>query len=259
MFRRRVLLAGAVCALAAAAGCRGGREPAPLRVSAAVSVSDALARAADAFGRTTGRRVAVSAAASNILAQQLIEGARADLFISADERQMQRVVDAGLVEGPVVPLWRNQLVVIVPSGTAVDGSMPAALASPGVRRIAIGDPAGVPAGVYARDWLMRVDLWREIEERIVPSASVRAALAAVAAGNADAGIVYRTDAMGHAGVSTVYEVSGAGAPAIVYPAAVLASASDPEMARRLLAFLRDDEQARDVFARAGFILPDPAP
>src|SRR5690606_21072346 len=119
--------------------------------------------------------------------------------------------------------------------------------------------AGVPAGVYARDWLMRVDLWREIENRIVPSASVRAALAAVASANADAGIVYRTDAMGHAGVSTVYEVTGDVAPAIVYPAAVPANASDPELARRLLGFLRDDEQARGVFARAGFILPDPAP
>ncbi|HEX7084957.1 MAG TPA: molybdate ABC transporter substrate-binding protein [Vicinamibacterales bacterium] len=228
-------------------------------MSAAVSLTDALAQAAEAFEQATGRRVAVSAAASNILAQQLIEGARADLFISADERQMQRVVDAGLVDGPAVPLWRNQLVVIMPAGTAVEGPMPAALASPGVRRIAIGDPAGVPAGVYARDWLMRVNLWREIEDRIVPSASVRAALAAVASGNADAGIVYRTDAMIQAGVTTVYEVTGDDAPAIVYPAAVPASASDPETARRLLAFLRDDERARDAFARAGFILPDPAP
>ena len=239
-----------------ALSCGPERGPGPIRVAAAVSLTGALDEAVAPFEARTGRRVDVSTAASNTLAQQLIEGARADLFISADERQMRRVAQAGLVDGAAVPLWGNRLVIVVPAGTTLRESPLRALAGPGVRHLAIGDPAGVPAGVYAREWLMHVGLWRELEDRIVPAASVRAALAAVASGNAEAGIVYATDALGHPGVSVVYEIAGDAAPRIVYPAAVLTRARHPGAARELLIYLKDDAHARAVFARAGFVLPD---
>jgi molybdate transport system substrate-binding protein len=248
------VIAGASCLLALSCGRAAGPEP--IRVAAAISLSGPLEEAVAPFEARTGRRVAVSTAASNTLAQQLIEGARADLFISADERQMRRVAGAGLVDGPVVPLLGNRLVVIVPAGTSLGRPMPGALIGADVRHLAIGDPAGVPAGVYARKWLTRERLWRELEGRIVPAGSVRAALAAVASGNAEAGIVYATDALGHAGVTIAYEIAGESAPRIVYPAAVLTRAGSPGAARKLLIYLKDDAHARAVFARAGFVLPD---
>ena len=111
-----------------------------------------------------------------------------------------------------MPLLTNQLVVVTPAGRPIAGTMPSALAAEAVKRIAMGDPQGVPAGVYAKTWLERADLWRQVEPKVVPSNSVRAALAAVESANADAGIVYKTDAKGHSGVTVAYEVPFADAP-----------------------------------------------
>ena len=134
---------------------------------------------------------------------------------------------------------------------------PESLADNAVKRVAIGDPQGVPAGVYAKAWLEHVGLWRRIEPKIVPSANVRAALAAVEAGNANAGIVYRTDAGGDAKVTVAYEVPIADAPAILYPGAVLKHAAHPEAARKFITFLQS-ASSREAFTASGFLAPDTA-
>ena len=248
-------LATAACGVLFTAGCGSGRAGDSLRVSAAVSLTESLEAAAAAFERTTGRRVVLNFGASNVLAQQVVEGARIDLFISADDPQMARVVAQGLAATPIVPLWGNRLVVVTPAGAPVPSPMPEALADPRVERIAIGDPAGVPAGVYARQWLEAIGLWQEIERKIVPSGSVRAALAAVAAGNAEAGVVYATDVGKRSGVAVAHEVTGEAAPRIVYSAVILTSSSQPRLAHELLVFLRDSEEARQAVMRAGVSLP----
>jgi|SRR5262245_22525591 len=230
----------------------------PLRVSAAVSLTDALTSVARRWENAGNLRVELNFAASNILARQIIEGAPVDVFISADEAQMNRLVESGVAaKTDVTPLLTNQLVVVTPTGRPLNGALPSALAGDAVKRIAIGDPQGVPAGVYAKAWLERVDLWRQVEPKIVPSNSVRAALAAVDSANADAGIVYKTDAKGHAGVTVAYDVPLADAPAIVYPVAVIAKSSHADLARRFVAYLQT-APARSVFADAGFIAQDAA-
>ncbi len=145
----------------------------------------------------------------------------------------------------------------MPTGRALPGPPPDSLADNAVKRVAIGDPQGVPAGVYAKTWLERVGLWRRIEPKIVPSASVRAALVAVEAANADAGIVYRTDATADAKVTVAYEVPIADAPPILYPGAVLKHAAHPEAARKFVAFLQS-AASRETFAASGFLAPDTA-
>jgi len=181
-----------------------------------------------------------------------------DVFISADEAQMKLTVDAGAVaKADVVPLLTNQLGVVVPSGRPAPGAMPAALASEAIKRVAIGDPQGVPAGVYAKAWLERAALWRQVEPKVVPLNSVRAALAAVEAANADAGIVYKTDAKGRAAVTVAYEVPLADAPAIVYPVSVIAKSAHSDLARLFVAYLQTTP-ARTVFADAGFVAHDTA-
>ena len=171
---------------------------------------------------------------------------------------MNRLVESGAAAtADVVPLLTNQLVVVTPAGRPVSGTLPSALANDAVKRIAIGDPQGVPAGVYAKAWLERANLWRQVEPKVVPSNSVRAALAAVDSANADAGIVYKTDAKGHAGVTVAYEVPFADAPAIVYPVAALSKSTHADLARRFVAYLQTTP-ARTVFADAGFVAHDTA-
>jgi molybdate transport system substrate-binding protein len=230
----------------------------PLRVSAAVSLTDALTPVARKWEAAGNVQVELNFAASNVLARQILEGAPVDVFISADEAQMNRLVEAGAAgRADVMPLLTNQLVVVTPVGRPVSGTLPSALADDAVKRIAIGDPQGVPAGVYAKAWLESAGLWRQVEPKIVPSNSVRAALAAVDSANADAGIVYRTDAKGHAGVTIAYEVPLADAPPIVYPVGVIAKSPHPDLARKFVAYIQTTP-ARTVFADAGFVVHDTA-
>ena len=243
--------------------CSGTQPPAapagPLRVSAAASLTDVLTTADAAWEKTGGMHVEPNFAASNVLARQIVEGAPVDVFISADNAQMERVAQAGAVDAnDRLPLLSNQLVVVVPTGRALTGPAPGSLADPSVKRLALGDPQGVPAGVYAQAWLERAGLWKQVAPKVVPAASVRAALAAVESGNADAGVVYRTDARGRAGVQIALEVPLSDAPPIVYPAAALKRSARLESARRYLQFLRS-EQGRRIFTDAAFLLPEAAP
>jgi molybdate transport system substrate-binding protein len=235
------------------AACRAERPP--LHVAAAVSLTESLTAAVRQWERETGETVALNFAASNVLSRQIEEGAPTALFVSADTQQMERLVVRHLVEAAeVVPLVTNQLVVITPSDRPLHAPPPGGLADPSVTRIALGDPAAVPAGVYARQWLERIDLWPLVSARVVPTGSVRAALAAIEAGNADAAIVYRTDAIGRERVRIAYEVDPAHGPRVVYPAAVVTANAQSARAKALLTWLQTAE-ARRVFVEAGFGVP----
>ena len=228
-------------------------------MSAAVSLTEPLERAADDFGRDTGTAVELNLAGSSILAAQILAGAPVDLFISADERQMERVAAESLVDAETrVVVLSNRLAVVTPAGEGAAPGNAAGLQAEAFRRIAIGDPAGVPAGVYARRYLASLGLWDALAPRTVPTRSVRAALAVVEAGDADAGIVYRTDARSSDEVAVAFEVPEDEGPAIAYPAAVLADAPNRAGAARFLDYLQG-ESARDVFRQAGFIVPDRLP
>ena len=242
------------------AACRpAGDTGRPLLVSAAASLTGVLETLAAAYERDTGTAVELNPAASSALAAQIIAGAPVDLFISADLFQMDRVATEGLIRTETrVDLLSNQLVVVAPAGARVTVTAPAALLQPAFGRIAIGDPAAVPAGVYARTYLESVGVWEAIRDRIVPTRSVRAALATVEAGAVDAGIVYRTDALSSSGVRLVFEIPIAEDPAITYQAALTTQATNPEAAEQLLAYLQGPD-ARAVFEQAGFIVPEAHP
>lgn len=233
---------------------RPARRDRPLLVSAAVSLTGVLETLTAAYERGTGTRVELNLSASTVLAAQIIAGAPVDLLISADLFQMDRVADEGLIRTQTrVDLLSNQLVIVVPADVTASLTSPAALLEPMFGRIAIGDPDGVPVGVYAYAYLESAGLWDALRDRIVPVRSARAALATVETGAVDAGIVYHTDAMSSAGVRVVFEVPAAEGPAIAYPAAVTTQARNPEAAERLLAYLQGPA-ARAVFEQAGFIV-----
>ncbi len=230
---------------------RAGAAGEEVVVFAAASLADALREIATGFEARTGHRVVLSLGGSNDLARQIRAGAPADVFVSASAERMDEVQKAGLVRAADrVDLLSNRLVVVVPAAATVRPATAGDLAR--VRRLALGDPEAVPAGVYARQWLEKRGLWERLRDRVVPALDVRAALAAVESGNADAGVVYRTDAAISRRVRVAFEVPVDEAPRIVYAAALLGSARGPA-ARAVFEHLRSPE-ARAVFERHGFEL-----
>jgi molybdate transport system substrate-binding protein len=231
---------------------QGAPAPAPITVSAAVSLTEALSEIAKEYAGAGRGGVRFNLGASNVLARQIVQGAPVDLFISADAAQMDVVADAGLVQPDSrVNLLGNQLAVVVPNDRPRTFTSIAQIADPAFRRIAIGDPAAVPAGIYAKQYLQQEGLWASVESRIVPTANVRAALAAVESGAADAAIVYRTDARTALRATVVWVVPVDRGPRIVYPAAIVRGAKNASEAARFLGFLRGATAER-VFTRFGF-------
>ncbi|WXH30531.1 Molybdate-binding protein ModA [Myxococcus stipitatus] len=221
-------------------------------VFAAASTTDVLQELRPVFAKATGHSVVLALGSSGDLARQAMAGAPADVLLSADVARMDAVQTAGLVQpGTRVDLLSNKLVVVVP----VDAKGP--LARPqdlkGVKRLALADPALVPAGIYAKAWLEKVGLWKDVTSKVVPALDVRGALAAVEAGRVDAGVVYATDAAQSKKVRVAFEVPAADAPRIVYPLAALSKGRSPEAGRAFVRFLQS-EPARAAFARHGFVV-----
>lgn len=219
-------------------------------VSAAASLAKVMENVGRAYEMRTGVRVVVNTGASNTLARQILAGAPADLFISADESQMD-AVRTEIVAGSRVNLLSNQLAIAVPADRRRFLQSARDLTHPSFRRIAIGDPDAVPAGVYAKAYLQKLGIWEGVSARMVPSASVRAALAAVENGAAEAAIVYRTDLAATRRASLALAIPVADGPRIVYPAAVIRSGRNRDAAARLLVWLQGAEASR-IFEAAGF-------
>jgi molybdate transport system substrate-binding protein len=231
---------------------QAAQERQALTVAAAVSLTDVLTAAARDYPDVGGGRVLFNFAASNILARQIVNGAPVDMFISADEAQMDLVERAGLIiEGSRVDLVTNLLAIVVPNDRPRKFASVRDLLDPAFQRIAIGDPAAVPAGVYAKQYLEREQLWQPLLPRIVPTGSVRAALSAVESGAADAAIVYRSDARPSTRASLAWLVPADRGPRIVYPAARIRGARGASEAARFLLYLRS-EPGTVIFERFGF-------
>jgi molybdate transport system substrate-binding protein len=254
--RRHAVLPVLVAALlGVAVPIRAGEaRPAPgVLIFAAASLQTALDALTPAMARASGSTVRVSYAASSALARQIESGAPADLFISADEDWMNYVADRRLIKADTrANLVGNTLVLVAPVKQPVTLKIAPgfALASHlGSSRLAVGDPASVPAGKYAQAALASLGVWSSVASKLAPAENVRAALLLVSRGEAPLGIVYRTDALADPGVMIVDTFPEATHPPIVYPAALTAVASAD--ASRVLSFLQS-EPARAVFARQGF-------
>lgn len=236
----------ACCAAASVAG--------ELHVSAAASLTDVLEKVGQRYGKETGEQILFNFGASSTLARQIEAGAAADVFISADELKMDDLARRGLI----VPrsrhsVFSNTLVIVVPRGSRTRIRAAVDLCDPSIRTLALARTEAVPAGIYARSYLQKLHLWDRLAPKVVPTENVRAALAAVASENADAAIVYRTDALISHDVRIALEVPRADGPQISYPAAVLAESRRKEAAQQFLDYLRSPE-ALEIFRQYGFLV-----
>lgn len=245
---------GLLPALAAVLLLRAPAAAVDVTVFAAASLTDALREISPAWEKSTGHRAVLNLGGSNALARQIRAGAPADLFLSADEVQMDALVRDGLVvAGTRRSVLSNALVVVVPADATFRPSSARDLAGPAVRRLALADPRAVPAGLYAKAWLEKARVWASVAPKVLPAENVRAALAAVESGDADAGIVYATDARTSRKIAVAFTAPGADTPAIVYPFALLRDAPEPAAARSLLETLAGPA-AGEVFRRNGFVV-----
>ena len=214
-------------------------------VFAAASMAAPVAALTETFNeRNGGAAVTPSFAASSTLARQIEQGAPAHIYISANRQWMDYLDERGLIDRPSrCDLVGNRLVLAAPAESRLDLVIAPGfdlLSALGDRRLAIGDPDFVPAGLYGRQALEALGVWPSVVDRLVRSRDVRAVLALVARGEVAAGIIYASDVR----VSDQVRVAGA-FPAdshdpIIYPVARLAGSDDP-MAAAFYAYLISPE------------------
>jgi molybdate transport system substrate-binding protein len=226
-------------------------------VSAAVSLKETLSTASPIVQSVTGDPPQFNFGATGHLLAQIREGAPADVFVAASVEQMDQAEAQKLIDPPTrTVIASNEMVLIVPAtGAKLTIVSFEGLGKPGVRRVAIGQPRTVPAGVYATQLLDHLKLTHAVADRIVYGSSVRQVLDYVARGEVDAGVVYATDAA-EAG-NTVRVVATAPPEShepIRYVAAVVSSSKKQPAAHRFIRFLRSEAGQR-ILRDRGFIPP----
>lgn len=224
-------------------------------VFAAASLTDALKDVSVAWQKQGHPAPRYSFGASSTLARQIEQGAPANLFASADEGWMDYLATRKLiVPGMRRDLLSNKLVLIVPAShprhVAIEPNFDLVGLLGRDGRLATGDPAHVPVGMYAKQALQKLGVWSSAESRLAPAADVRSALLLVERGEAPAGIVYATDAAVSKAVTVAGVFPDSSHDPITYPFAVLKSGDTPD-ALALMSFLAGPE-ARAIFVSRGF-------
>lgn len=227
-----------------------------LLIGAAASLQDALKELTTAFQSAHPEiRVRYNFAASGALQRQIEQGAPIDLFISASARQMDNLQKRGLIlSNSRRNLLTNTLVLVVPSNSNLGLTAFSQLTNQAVKRISIGDPRSVPVGQYAEEVFRNLGILEQLGPKIVLGNSVRNVLAKVESGNADAGVVYATDAKISDQVKQVAVAPPNSHPPIVYPMAIVTNRRNQDVARTYALFLTTPK-AQAVFKQYGFGIP----
>jgi molybdate transport system substrate-binding protein len=262
MTRRGWLALPVVAILTWAVGtCPGVAQGRDVLVFAAASMKNALDEIAAQWQRETGKKVAISYAASNTLIKQIEQGAPADIFISADLDWMDYGQQKGLIKPDTrLNLLGNRLVLIAPKDSNVKADIKpgfdlGALLKGG--RLAMANVDAVPAGKYGKASLEKLGAWNGVKDKIAQADSVRAALLLVSRDEAPLGIVYQTDATSDPSVKIVGTFPADTHPPIIYPIALTKDSTSAD-ARAFLNYVETSPAADRAFARQGFTVMAPA-
>lgn len=232
---------------------KGKSEKVQITVSAAASLKDVLAELSSVYEKDHPNvSIKFNFGSSGALQQQIEQGAPADLFFSAAEDKFNRVVNQGLIDKKdSVKLVENSLVLIVPKGKNQHVNSFKDLAEGKIEKLAVGKPESVPAGKYAKETLTNLDVWSKVQSKIVYCKDVRQVLSYIETGNADAGIVYRTDALSSDQVETVETAKSDLHTPIVYPLGIVKNTKHREQSEEFYQFLQSD-QAVKAMEKYGF-------
>ncbi len=227
-----------------------------LTVSAAASLQDALAETESAYKQANANiEFSNNFGSSGTLALQIDQGAPVDLFLSAAAKPMDDLEARGLiVAGTRRNLLKNTLVLIAPLDSKLKDFQ--GLTDRSIQTIALGDPASVPAGQYGRQTLVALHLLDKLSKKLVLGKDVRQVLTYVESGNADAGLVYATDALVSRRVRVVATAPESTHDPIVYPVAVIKGSRNEEASRKFVEFL-SSPTAQAIFVKNGFTIAAP--
>jgi len=226
-------------------------------VLAAASLGDALAAMATAYEAATGTAIVLSTESSTALRTQIEQGARADVFLSADTANPEALVEAGLTDGEAVAFAGNRLAVVVPAANPARIVTPYDLARPGVKVIAAG--ASVPISKYAATLIERLGALPDAPAGFAAAYAanvvsrednVKAVLAKVALDEGDAGIVYASDAAGSTAIRTI-TIPRAAEVTATYAGVVPTTATDRSAGHAFLAWLTGPA-GQEILAAFGF-------
>lgn len=228
-------------------------ESVTLTISAAASLTDALTDIQKTYEAAhPGVTLAFNFGASGALQQQIEQGAPADLFLSASTKNMKALLDGGLIEAEHETNWlNNTLVVVVPNDSSASVGKIEDLSGDQVKHVAIGIPESVPAGKYAQEALTKSGLWDSLQSKLVQGKDVRQVLQYTETGNADAGFVYKTDAMTSDQVKVAFDVDPDSYSAINYPIGIVKATKHQEAAQAFYDYLQTPE-ALKVLTGYGF-------
>ena len=231
-------------------------QPSSVTVSAAISLKAVLDQLGREYERDhPGAKIVLNYGGSGTLQHQIEQGAPVDIFFSAAQKQMDGLQSEGLVITDTRhDIVANDLVLIAPSASD-DIHTFQDLAKSSVKTVALGEPETVPAGMYAQQTLEKLNLWDAVKKKAIYAKDVRQVLTYVATGDADAGLVYRTDAQTSPKIRTIFTAPPSSHDPIVYPAAVLKSSKDQAAARAFLEFL-ETPHALETFKTYGFNDPN---
>lgn len=240
----------------AAAESDGGTTTKPavvLHIQAAASLKDSLNEISEAYTKANPNvTFAINYDGSGTLQTQIEQGAVADLFFSAAKKNMDPLEQAGLLlDGTRADLITNSLVVVVPKGSATGIETLADLANSRVKVIALADPEASPAGKYAQQALVKTSLADAVQAKAVLAKDVKAVLAYVETGDADAGIVFKTDALTSSRVDVVASIDPDSHDPIVYPVAVIKASTNQDAAEAFLEYVSGSDAA-GIFEEYGF-------
>ncbi|WP_137666600.1 molybdate ABC transporter substrate-binding protein [Sphaerospermopsis reniformis] len=226
-----------------------------LLVSAAASLQEALEEIKPLYQQTNPNiNITYNFGSSGALQQQIEQGAPVDVFISAAKRQVDALEQKNLLlPGSRTIIAKNRLVLVVPGNISGISSF-YNFKDTRVKKVAIGEPRSVPAGQYAQQVLQKLKIWDHIKSKLVFANNVRQVLSFVESGNADAGLVYSTDAKISNKVKVVVAADEKYHSPIIYPLAILKRSKNVDTAKNFSQFLASDK-AKAVFRKYGFILP----
>jgi|WetSurMetagenome_2_1015567.scaffolds.fasta_scaffold33265_3 molybdate transport system substrate-binding protein len=225
-------------------------------ISVAASLTDAMNDIISLYNKKdTALTITPVYGSSGSLRAQIEQGAPVDIFFSAAESHMKKLVDEGFVmDGTTVDLLKNEVVLIVPESGNNPVTSFDSLTSDSVKQIAIGEPESVPAGTYAKETLTTLGTWNALSaaNKFVFAKDVRQVLTYVEQGEVQAGIVYSTDAAISNKVTVVCNAPDGSHKPVIYPVAIIKTTQNAAGAKAFYAFLCSKD-ARAVFAKYGFI------
>lgn len=252
-----LMLASGLVACGTGPGATPSESPGTLNVSAASSLKAVMTDLGAAFDSAHNAETSFNFEASGTLQTQIEAGSPTDVFASAAMKQVDSLKDKSLVDTDSIKVFAsNEIVVVVPAGSALEITRFEDLAEPAVTRVTYGDPAAAPHGVAAEEILHTLGLFDQVKPKVIYAANVTQALEYVKSGEVDAGLVFSTEA---ATAGDKVKTAATSEPdwhgTIAYPAAVVSSSANKLLGQAFVDFLVSPE-GQAILQRHGFL---PAP